>query len=174
MNNSFLTKIAHVGLAVLISAVIAQTVALAQDERTIDSAMTDERFGYARDLEGTWNAQVTFRNCLNGTPLMSFTTLNTFMRGGTMMHSSASVAPVLRGTGHGVWEHENGRNYTFAVQFFRFNADGTYAGYTIGRRQTTLSRFGSSYTATVAIEHYSPAGVLVGTGCATETGARFQ
>jgi hypothetical protein len=130
--------------------------------------------GYSRDLEGSWNAEFTVRNCQTGDALTTFPALNTFERDGTLQHDSGAVNPQTRSSGHGVWKHEMRRSFSFAIQFLRFNNDGTYAGRTVARRQAELNQSGSSYAADVTLEIYNPAGVLVGTGCATETATRFE
>ncbi len=175
MKSRYLKIIGIAALMIIMLPVAAQLRATAQESSQKEAA-SDNPFSNskARALEGSWTAQVTLRNCATGQALGTFPTLNTFMQGGTLHHDSASVAPTTRGSGHGVWKHEGGQNFTFALQFFRFNADGTYAGLTIGRRQALLDATGNSYSATVTIEFYNPAGILVGTGCATETATRFE
>ncbi len=177
MKNTFFRFIGTGTLAILTLIAFAQIEAPAQERIETKSAEDYETAAMfrhrSRALEGAWNGQFTVLNCQTGTAITTFATLNTFMRGGTMVHSSASPAPATRGIGQGIWEHEGGRNFTFVLQFFRFNADGTYAGFTKARRLAELNHDRTTYAATVTLEIFNPAGTLVGTGCATETATRF-
>jgi len=176
MKNTFLKTISTAALAILMLAVFAPIWVSAQDnviELPNLQELPDERRN-ARDLEGSWNVLVTIRNCQTGAAIVTFPAMNTFMQGGTMQEFSTGAAPLTRGPGHGVWRHQSGRRYSFAFQFFRFNADGTYAGLTRARRQVELSRSGDSYTASAAIEVFNTGGILVATACATETATRFE
>jgi len=179
MKNTFLKLIGTAALAILMLAMFAQVQVSAQDitnEAQSDELINSElsRGRNARDLEGSWNVQVTLQNCQTGEAIRTFSAMNTFMQGGTMQEFSVGAAPLARGPGHGVWRHQGGRRYSFAFQFFRFNADGTYAGTTRGRRAAEISRSGDSYSATATLEVFNPAGVLVATGCAAETATRFE
>ena len=89
------------------------------------------------------------------------------------MQEFGVASGLFRGPGHGVWNHEGGRNYSNSFQFFRFNPDGTYAERVIVRKQIDLNP-GSSYTATSYIEFYDTNGNLLRRGCATETATVFK
>jgi len=175
MKNILLKTIGKAALGILMLAVFAPIWVSAQDngiEVQNLEELSDQR-GIERDLEGSWNTQVTIRNCETGAAIASFPAMNTFMRGGTMQEFSVGSG-LLRGPGHGVWNHQSGRRFSYAFQFFRFNADGTYAGLTRARRQVELSRSGNSYNASATIEIINTGGVVVATACATEVGTRFE
>ena len=127
----------------------------------------------AGKLEGAWN--VTVSVCNNGPTI---TRLNTFMEGGTMQEFAAFVSPPLvvsRGPGHGVWEHLTNEDYSYAVQFFVFNPDGTFAGWRRERRDVVVDVSGNTYTATGTSQLYDVNGNPVGPPiCATEIGTRFE
>ena len=167
MKNTFLKTISGAALAIFMLAMFAQVQVSAQILEEVPP-------GQSRDLEGSWNIQVTRRHCQTGAAIVTFPAMNTFMQGGTMQEFSTGAAPLTRGPGHGVWNHQSGQRYSFAFQFFRFNADGTYAGLTRARRQVELSRFGNSYNASASVEIFNPGGVLVATACLTETATRFE
>jgi len=125
---------------------------------------------------------VTIRSCQTGAVLRVFPAMNTYMSGGTMQEFGVGSG-LLRGPGHGTWTLRSEQNfenqYSSDFQFFRFNADGTYAGKQIIRRHIGLNqfindRFNDNYTAISRTEIYNPGGVLIATGCATETGRRFE
>ncbi len=180
MKNTFLKTVGATALAILMAAMFTQTLVFAQDnnnERNSDK-QTQEDSSAQRDnerrLEGSWNIQVTRRDCQTGAALVSFPTMSTFMQGGTMQDYGIAMAPTGRGPGHGVWNHGSGRRYSNALQFFLFGADGTNTGRQIIRRQIELSRSGNAYTATGAVEVFNTGGTVIANICTTETGTRFE
>lgn len=177
MKNTFFKTISGTILTILMLAISAQISVFAQDGSEEKSSTQTQKDSSAQRgnaaLEGSWNVQVTIRNCQTGAVIISFPAMNTFMRGGTMQEAGSSSS-TLRAAGHGVWSHQNGRSFSSAFQFFRFNADGTYAGIQRVRRQIEVSRFGSSFDASATFEIFNPSGVLTATGCATETAVRFE
>jgi len=180
MKNTFLKTIGAMALAILMAATSAQTLVFAQNNN--DGIISDEQRqedssaqrDNERRLEGSWNIQVTRRDCQTGATLVSFPTMSTFMQGGTMHDYGIAMAPTGRGPSHGVWSHLSGRRYSNALQFFLFGADGTNTGRQIIRRQIELSRSGNEYTATGAVEVFNTGGTVVATICTTETGTRFE
>lgn len=183
MKNTLAKTIGGAALAILLLAISAQIWVSAQDisseqtetQKQAKIQKSDDFFddSDARSLEGSWSATVTFRNCQTGAALgPAFPSMNTFMQGGTMQEFGVASG-FLRGPGHGVWKHDAGRFFLNTFQFFRFNPDNTPNGRVVARRQIELlSDF--EYTATNRNEFYNNAGNLVGQGCATETGTRFQ
>ncbi len=169
MKKTFLKTISGAALAILMLAVFAQIQVSAQQEPPEDSTKRN----LAQALEGSWDSQVTLLNCQTGAALRTFPAMNTFMSGGTMQEFGVGSG-LLRGPGHGVWNYQSGRLFSNTFQFFRFNADGTFAGKQIVRRQIEVSRFRERFTATSAVEIYNPGGVLIATGCGTETATRFE
>lgn len=179
MKNTFLKTIGTAALAFSMLAMFAQIPVPAQDiiiEEKSDQQMEGGFFptrGNARDLEGSWDAQVTFRNCQTGAALRPpFPSMQTYIQGGTMQEFGIGSG-LLRGPGHGVWSHLGGLRYSNNFQFFRFNPDGTFAGKVISRRQIEL-RPSNGYVATAATEFYDVNDNLFMRGCATETGTRFE
>jgi hypothetical protein len=128
-----------------------------------------------RRIEGTWRVEVTARNCQSGAAIRTFPGLNTYLPGGSLIVTGASASPALISTGHGVWEHAGGRNFTSTVIFFRFNPDGTYAGTTKITRSIELDAADSDQlTSTESIELADPNGNVVGSQCATQIGHRLE
>lgn len=179
MKNTFLKTIGGTMLAILMLAVFANISVSAQDtnnaEENVEQTKQDDLLNWrngSRALEGSWNVQVTIRNCQTGAAIITFPAMNTYMGGGTMVEAGSSST--LRGGGHGVWSYQGRRTFSAAFQFFRFNADGTYAGIQRVRRQIEVSRSESNFTASAMVEIFNPSGVLIATGCATETATRFE
>ena len=170
MKNTFLKLIGTAAMTILMLAMFAQIQVSAQQEPPEDLTKRD----LAQALEGSWDVQVTIFNCQTGALLRpTFPAMGTFMRGGTMQEFGVGSG-LLRAPGHGVWSYQSGRSFYNTFQFFRFNADGTFAGKQIVRRQIEVSRFRNSFTGTATVEIYNPGGVLIATGCATESATRFE
>lgn len=176
MKKTFLKTVGGAALAILMLVVFAQIRVSAQQEPPEDLT----RRNITQALEGSWSAQVTVLNCQSGGAIRTFPRMNTFMQGGTMQEFSAAVAPSLRGPGHGVWSYlserrfSNAIQFSYAVQFFRFNADGSFAGSVRERRNVEVSRFRNTYNATGTGEIFDANGTLILTTCSTETATRFE
>ena len=87
-------------------ACVALTGALAVGLVQSASARTDSPNAEARTLEGTWWVQVTaLTDCMSQVPLVSFTALLTFAKGGTMTGTTTNPAFAIgqRSPDHGVW-----------------------------------------------------------------------
>lgn len=174
MKQTFIRTISGAAIIVFALAIFSPSWVSAQDSNKSDT--TEEELLHrrrARALEGSWTVETTIRNCTNGNPLTTFAKMVTFMRGGTAQEDSVGTAPLSRSSAHGVWSYEGAHNFSYALQFFRFNADGTYGTRTVARWQVEMET-GDNYTASAAIQIFNPAGVLVATGCATETATRFE
>lgn len=166
-------------LAILMIAIFANISAFAQDktDEQQNEDQTQENWSQGRNaglLEGSWNVQVTRRNCQTGEAQVSFPTMSNFNRGGTMNDYGIAMAPLGRGPSFGVWNYQTGRRFTNNFQFFLFGADGATTGRQIIRRQIEVSRSGNEYTATGAVEVFNTAGTVIATICTTETATRFE
>jgi hypothetical protein len=125
-------------------------------------------------LEGTWNVQVTLRNCQTGAAIRTFPSLTTFMVGGTTLDSSSGIPQVLKTPGHGVWNHVGGNIYRFSFKSFSFDTSGNFTGWTKIAHEATLNSNAAEYTSTGTAEFYNASGVLFLTGCSTTTASRFE
>jgi len=166
-------------LAILMIAAFANLSAFAQDKTDTqpnEDQMTENssQNENARLLQGSWNVQVTRRNCQTGESQVSFPTMSNFNQGGTMNDYGIMFAPTGRGPGFGVWKHQSGRRFTNNFQFFLFGADGATTGRQIVRRQIEVSRSGNEYTATGAVQVFNTSGTVIATVCTTETAVRFE
>src|SRR5215470_17751370 len=88
--------------------------------------------GDGRAIVGAWRTVVTLYNCQTGNPTAPpFPGLITFNDGGTMSEWGLRQGqnPALRSPGHGVWQREHDwQNYSFAVMFYRYDANGVFLG----------------------------------------------
>jgi len=123
---------------------------------------------------GVWNVRVTRRDCQTGDALgVNPPVMNMFNRGGTLLETSAG-SPTRRGPGLGTWQYVGGQSYSAVFRFFRFNADGSFAGTRRVARTIELSRDANEFTATATDELFDASGNLFQTGCATETATRLE
>jgi len=176
MKNTFLKKIGAAGLAILMLAIFAQVWVSAQDSFNEEQTENELLQSYRNDrtLEGTWNAQVTVRNCNTGSAIATFPAIATFMFGGTAIVSESGIPPALKTPAHGVWSHTNGNTYRFKTKAFNFDAGGNFTGWTIINQVANLNRRADRYESTGTAEFYNPNGTLIFTGCSTTTATRFE
>jgi hypothetical protein len=123
---------------------------------------------------GVWDITISFRDCATGEITRVRPGLMSFMPGGVMQEFGTGTAPNDRSDAQGVWSHQTARGFYSVSKAFRFAADGSLAGSVKLYRQFELTSDGSAIAVDVFSEIYNPAGVLVGTGCATEAGTRLQ
>ena len=169
MKKQILKALGGVSLAILMLAAFAQVWVSAENKGN-ESLQNDNEQG----LVGSWNVQVTIRDCQTGAALVSFPAMLTFNQGGTMQETANDAAPLSRLPGHGVWSHQRGRRYSAAFQFFRFNPDGTFAGRNVIRSTASLGQSGNEYTTTDTVGVFDANGNLIVTACASSTATRFE
>lgn len=180
MKNASLKGIGGAALAILVSAVFATVWVSAQDkgseELSNEQSQEDSSRQHtnARKLAGTWDAQVTLRNCQTGAAIRTFASIGTFMSGGTFLDSTSGIPQALKTPGHGVWSHLSGRTYRFKFKSFSFDASGNPTGWTIISHDATLNRQATEYESAGTAEVYNPNGTLIFTGCSTTTATRFE
>jgi len=84
-------------------------------------------------------------------------------------------SPALRSPGHGVWQREHGwQDYSFAFTFYRYDASGLFQGSQRIRATLELGAGGDVFASRSAIEILDVNGAVIGTGCATAVGTRFE
>jgi hypothetical protein len=130
-----------------------------------------------RSIQGTWRTVVTPHNCLTGVPFSSLAGQFTFHQGGTMAEYGIGPgsSPALRGPGHGVWQRRDGwQVYSFAFTFYRYDATGVLLGSTKVTGALELGGSGDAFTTRSVIEILDVNDVMIGSGCATAAGTRFE
>lgn len=123
-------------------------------------------------IDGVWESQLTYRNCITGAVLFTSSSLTAYAEGGVMHAVTFGAPPSLRYPGLGVWRHVQGREYESTFKEFRYNADGTFAGKVIAVVQIT-HELDDTLTTSAVGRFYNAAGTLVGTVCPSGTAARF-
>ena len=167
-------------MTILSIATLANIPASAQDEASMPQ--TEDRLSQARggsrdnygDFEGTWDVQVTIRNCQNGAGIRTFPSLTTFFYGGEVIDSTSGLPQAAKTPGHGVWRRLGGRRYSFKTKAFTFDAGGNPTGWTIITHNAELNRVGNAFESAGGSQIYNTAGDLVATGCSTTTAVRFE
>ena len=120
---------------------------------------------------------VTPRNCQTGDAILTLSGLFTFNQGGTMSEYGIGPgsSPALRSPGHGVWQREHGwQDYSFAFTYYRYNASGVFLGSQKVTAALELGASGDEFASRSAIEILDVNGAVIGTGCATAVGTRFE
>lgn len=180
MKRSMVKMIGRAALMILMLTTFAQVRVSAQDTNNEEQSKEQTREDWpvrrwnAGKLEGTWDAQVTIRNCQNDAEIRTFASIGTFMSGGTMLDSTSGTPQALKTPGHGVWSHIDGRNYRFKFKSFSFDAGGNFTGWTIINHEARLNRRADAYKSAGTAEVYDPNGNLIFTGCSTTTATRFE
>jgi hypothetical protein len=119
---------------------------------------------------GTWIVQTQITNCF-GTTLENLSKLTSINAGGTVQDTSNSNP--WRSAGFGVWEHLHQTDFVYAIQFFRFTPDGTFAGSVQAEWSVLMGEDGNSYSAEGDIQLVSPNGFVIAILCGAETGTRM-
>jgi hypothetical protein len=133
-------------------------------------------------LEGTWLIETTRVNCDTREPLLApFPSVHTYLRGGTVLDIGAAppLDPVVtRSAAHGIWERTGDRTFCECFHSFSFNAAAMH----VLTVEVTFTRslLQGKHAETDEIigigtgKFFTPAGVLVGEGCAEDRGRRFM
>jgi hypothetical protein len=120
---------------------------------------------------------VTPRNCQTGDAILTLSGLFTFNRGGTMSEYGIGPgsSPGLRSPGHGVWQREHGwQDDSFAFTYYRYNASGVFLGSQRVKAALELDASGDEFASRSVIEILDVNDNLIGSGCATAVGTRFE
>jgi len=126
----------------------------------------------AEGITGTWNHQLTIRNCATGAALAQGSSTSAYTEGGVYMEVAPAPGPTLRTPGIGVWRYVGAQKYQMSMKYFRYNPDGSFAGKTMV--DSNITHLTDDTLAQVAVVRiFNPAGIQVASGCATLTSTRF-
>ena len=172
MKTRILKQTSVIALAMI--AALTVTFSIASGQKAEENQSSDSSKARERTIQGVWRTVVTPRNCQTGEPIApSFPGLFTFNKGGTM--SEFGTAPALRSPGHGLWQREQGwHDYSLKFTFLRYNASGVFIGTQKITVALELGASGDKFTTNSSVEVFDANGNLVGTGCATAAGTRFE
>ena len=125
-------------------------------------------------LEGTWRAQVSVKDCQTGAVQRSFPALFAFAKGGTLTVTTGGQPPALFTPGLGVWRHTWGHTYSAVFEAFVFNPAGVWIATHRFTRVIDLDRDGDEFTDTIKLEILDTSGNLIAPGCGSSTARRFE
>lgn len=166
MKSNLVKTISGSILAACTFAMLAPSTAAANDD--------EKSFNRHSRLIGTWDVQVTTRDCQTNAGLRTFPSILTYNTGGTMLESTAGIPQAAKTPGQGVWSHIRDKTYHIKFKSFRFDASGNLAGTTIISQVVNVTDRGNESESAGSVELYAPNGSLVFAGCSTSTATRFE
>jgi hypothetical protein len=129
----------------------------------------------SRKLVGTWQVQVTVRNCSTGAALGNpFPALLAFQEGGTLTSADTAFSPSLRSPGLGIWRRTARRAYAATTYAFLFNATGAWTGTHRIVQTIEIGEDPDQFEGTASVEILDTSGNLTFTGCSTSAGQRIR
>jgi hypothetical protein len=157
-------------IAVIVLALTATTsLVWSQDRQALPSPT-------APTLQGTWRVTGTVVDCITGQDIFSFPRIETFNQGGT--YTGYGVPPggdPGQGTEYGVWQREPGsQNYLVRIVAYLYTPEGDFDGRVEITATDHLTSANSFESSSVTVQFFDADGNLVFTGCARETGTRFE
>jgi hypothetical protein len=161
--------------AVISTLAITVSLTAAQDAQHQQSSATPT--ANHGTIRGAWRTVVTPRNCQTGDAILTLAGLFTFNQGGTMSEFGIGPgsSPALRSPGHGIWQREHGwQDYSFAFTYYRYTASGVLLGSQTVRATLELDASGHEFASRSVIEILDVNDNVIGTGCATAVGTRFE
>jgi hypothetical protein len=163
MKKQILRMIGGVTVAVVALGVFAQVWVPVQAQK-----------GNEQTLIGSWDSQVTLRDCNSGVPFVTFAAMNTYNQGGTAQQTAIPEPGSTALPGHGAWSHDLGRSYSGAFQFFMLNPNPALTARVIVRSSITLDLGGDSYSSTDTAEILNLNGDVLDRACSTTAATRFK
>ena len=178
MKTRILKLTSVIALAVIAALTVTFSFASGQKVEEIQSQASDSSNARKRTIQGVWRTVVTPRNCQTGEPVApSLQGLFTFNKGGTMSEYGIGLgaSPALRSPGHGVWQREHRwQDYSFTFTFYRYDASGIFVGAQKITATLELGASGDEFTTNSSIQVFDANDNVIGTGCATAAGTRFE
>ena len=123
-------------------------------------------------IEGTFQSEVTIRDCTTGVTTTTFRGLTAFHQGGTVTADN-NTPPSSKGIALGTWKKGATGSYTLSLRFFRILPNGT-TGQQRFQRVITLAPDGNTLTSTISAQVLDANDNVIQTICGVETGVRFQ
>ena len=147
-------------------------MAVAVITTTATLACAQENRGGPR-LAGTWDANVTIRNCATGDVIRTFASIGTFNEGGTFIGSTSGLAQASRTPEHGLWKHVGRNTYMMRFKTFNFDPAGVAINYQIVTHTLELAQDANTYFSEGSVQFYLLDGTPVMQGCSEADGTRL-
>jgi len=158
-------------LTAVVAIVMASTFAQATSDAQASARLE-------RSVEGVWMVTTTPRNCVTQVPVpgAAFEGLFTFHKDGTMSAwVQNAMVTVTRSPSQGLWQRDLGwRKYVFKFIHLRYDASGLYSGIQESGGALVLTKSGNEFTTDTATSVFDVDGNVLGGGCATAVGKRFD
>jgi hypothetical protein len=158
--------------AVRAASVVLVAGALAGTGARLQAGEESNILAQARAIEGVWEPVVTIRDCQSGVPLVSFPSMDSYNRGGSLVVEGGGE--FVSTTGLGSWRHVGGRNFTALYQFFSYGPDGRLSGKLKVSARIRLSADGGSFRTTDTAELLDLNGTVIGQVCGTREARRLE
>ena len=126
-----------------------------------------------KQLNGSWTTTIQLTDAPPGAPT-SFTALDTFLPGNSLLVSSSAPNPALRTLAHGTWVRTGDHSFASTFVWFRFDPTGQYIGTQRVSRAMVLAKDGTSFQASDIVEVISPTGAVLATIHGTESGTLLR
>ena len=140
------------------------------------AAMQSAQAAEIPSLVGTWQVQISLKDCVSSAPLgQPFQSLLTFAQGGTMTETTSNPGffPAQRGPGHGNWSSAGDRLYT-ASSIAYITANGVLVKtQTITQTPIQMTGDNTFQTPSATVKFYAPDGSLLTSACAVANGKRY-
>jgi len=141
--------------------------------------------GDEKSLQGVWRVTVTPYDCATGAPIVTFESMLTFARGGTLVGTTSGplYLPGQRTIDQGLWSHKEGNRYravSEAYILFDSPAGAPAPLHRSAQRLTQNIRFDEdhpdTFTSRASVQYIGLGGgrPVLATGCANAVGQRFQ
>ncbi|MEO8937203.1 MAG: hypothetical protein ABI277_04580 [Burkholderiaceae bacterium] len=122
-------------------------------------------------IEGTFQSEVTIKDCVTGATVTSFRGLTAFHQGGTATADN-NLAPSSKGIALGTWKRTAVGSYTVGLRFARVLPTGAI-GQQRFARAITLAPDGNTLTSTLSAQILDPNDNVIQSICGVETGVRY-
>ena len=135
-------------------------------------AMAQQPPAGALGITGTWNHVLTVRNCATGAVIAVSNPMSAYLESGAAIEMNPLPGAALRTPSLGTWRYLGNQRYELSIKYFRYNADGSFAGKTI--IDSDITHLPNDTLAQVAVVRiFNAAGIQVASGCATLSSTRF-
>ncbi len=140
------------------------------------TSMQTAQAAEAPTLVGTWQVQISNKDCTTSTPVgQPFQSLLTFAQGGTITETTSNPGffPAVRSSGHGNWSSTGDRLYTASTIAF-ITLNGVLAKtQTITQGVIQMTADNAFQTPSATVKFYAPDGSLLTSACAVANGKRY-
>lgn len=122
-------------------------------------------------IEGTFQSEVTIKDCTTGATVTTFRGYTAFHQGGTATADN-NMAPSSKGIALGTWKRNATGSYTLGLRFARVLPTGAVGQQRLARA-ITLGVDGNTLTSTLSAQILDPNDNVIQSICGVESGVRY-